>query len=63
MLIHDSLDTGAFSILFKFKSPLHYIKCLTCPQTLAGPPPPVEDSIIGTLSPFAILFDLSHALY
>ena len=44
--IHGSLGTGAFS-----NSPALY-SSLTSPRTLTGPPPPVQDMVLGTPSPY-----------
>ncbi len=45
--IPGSLDTEAIQF-----SPQHYKRFLTCPQTLAGPLPPVYGTVIGSSSPF-----------
>ena len=44
--IHGSLGTGAFS-----NSPALYLS-LTSPRTVTGPPPPVDDMVLGTPSPY-----------
>jgi hypothetical protein len=49
MLIHDWLDTRAFSPI----SPLHYTSYFTCPRILADSLPPVFGRIIGSSSPFS----------
>src|SRR5258705_7498708 len=38
-------------------SPLHYTKSLTCPWTLASPPPPVPDTLQGPYPPLVSWID------
>ena len=59
MFIHDSLDTEAFQYLLKHCDNLFFF---TCPQTLAGPLPPVGHTIIGSSSPLGMTVSLYNAI-